>query len=533
MGMKPFDMGVLFDECAERGHHTRVHLDRPFDIAPEGGLDYDIAALAELVDHASGWLAGAGARRGDRVAIVKNNHWDYDLLACAAVRLGSIPAQISAELPPVEVGKLLDRLRPAVLVTTAGLVRRWYDSGVDVTAMASRVLTLDEPVPSGIPLDSVRGVTPPAPRRPAQDEPLVINHTSGTTGVPKLVTHTTGTIIVKLAGLESIRLPVVGVRRDDVLANANSYAHGRTFCWTASVFCLAPRAISILTTSDPNAADPTLRANPPTIVEALPASFVRFRPLLDRLYNPFRNVRLFVSTYDAVHPPTVRAYLAAIRRRSPLWMQGWGQSETGPLTFRFLTRRSLARCEQRYPTTRNLGRPIPMRTRLRLVDPVNFRPVPRGKPGVVLVSTAATCRGYLGEERRWAAKWLGGWFNIGDMAIRRWDGSVLLLDREVDHTGDLSCLEVEDVLEDRLPQAVECVALDVQGSSPLPVVVTADGQLDLHAWERAVDDLPPMAEPVALTWDELPRTGTGKVRRRELMQSLLGAVETAGSGRWT
>ena len=39
---------------------------------------------------------------------------------------------------------------------------------------------------------------------------------------------------------------------------------------------------------------------------------------------------------------SARQFLASSRRRFPVWMQGWGQSETGPLTFRFFTRRALA-----------------------------------------------------------------------------------------------------------------------------------------------------------------------------------------------
>jgi acyl-CoA synthetase (AMP-forming)/AMP-acid ligase II len=64
-------------------------------------------------------------------------------------------------------------------------------------------------------------------------------------------------------------------------------------------------------------------------------------------------------------------------------------------------------------------------------------------------------------------------------------------------------------------------------------VVTADGAVDRAHWKEAVRDLPPLREPVALTWDQVPRTGTGKVRRRELLHRLTGRTGTYGSGRWT
>ncbi|MBN6037812.1 class I adenylate-forming enzyme family protein [Amycolatopsis sp. 195334CR] len=524
--MRPYDMGVLFDECADRGYATRVRLDRPFDIAPDGGIDYGAGELAALVAEVSGWLAAAGTRAGDRVAVLKPNHWDYDLIACAAIRLGAVPAQLSAHLPPEWLAELLRRLKPAVLVTTA-------EHAALGVAFASRVITLDTPEPGAIHVDRVRGHRPPPPRRPDEHAPLVINHTSGTTGLPKLVVHSTSTIVRKLAGLEAVRLPAVGIRRDDTVANASSYAHGRTFCWTAGVFCRAPARIVILSGQHPDAADVLLRRYPPTFVEALPAAFARFRPLLSRLDNPFRDVRVFLSTYDAMHPPVVRDYLHASRRRRPLWIQGWGQTETGPITVRFLTRKSLAVRRERQPATRDLGRAIPLRTRLKVVDPGTFEPLPRGRAGLALTRTPARCLGYVGENQRWQEKHDAGWWNTGDLAVHRRDGRVLLLDREVDTTPGLSCLELEDVLEDRLPGVLECLVLAMPGKDPLPVVVTETGRVDAAEWTGAVHDLPELQPPRVLTWEEIPRTGTGQVRRLALLTMLTGCAETPGTGRWT
>ncbi|MFV0138017.1 AMP-binding protein [Streptomyces sp. HMX87] len=545
--MKPYDMGVLFDACAERGTETRFHLDRPFDIRADAAADdaeirgtgtgdgkteYGIAELAALVQDAAGWLTAAGARHGDRVAIVKDNHWDYDLLACAAVRMGAVPAQLSAHLPGETLATLIQRLKPTVLVTTADVLERSRSSGVDLASAVPVTVALDAALPGTLGPDDVRGHTAARPRRRHDDEPLVINHTSGTTGVPKLVVHSTRTIIGKLARFETVRYPVIGVRRGDTLVNASAFAHGRTFCWTASALCLAPRKIVIISGQAPDLADPVLRAHPPTVMEALPASYVRFRPLTERLDNPFRQVRTFVSTYDAMHPPTIRAYLRASRHRGPVWMQGWGQTETGPLTFRFHTRRSLSARPSR-SSTRNLGRPVPGKTRLRVVDPQTFEPLRPGRAGLVLARTTACALGYVGEADRWSAKRVGPWWNTGDIGVRHRDGTVELLDREVDHTPQLSCLQMEDVLEERLPRAVECVVLGSPGEAPLPVVVTPDGRLEQDTWRRAVHDLPPLRAPVVVTWERVPRTGTGKVRRAALLEQLTGRTETCGTGRWT
>jgi acyl-coenzyme A synthetase/AMP-(fatty) acid ligase len=527
--VRPHDMGTLFDEAAAGGARTVVHLDRPFDIAPRAGTRWTVTELAGLVRATAARLADAGVRRGDRVAIVKGNHWDYDLLACAVVRLGAVPAQLSARLDTADLVTLLERLRPAALVTTSAVLARCRDTAAGEPARI--LVTVDSAAPGAVHLAALDASCPCVPVRRHDDEPLVIHHTSGTTGVPKLVVHSTRTLVHKLARFEAVRYPGIGIRPDDVLANASAYGHGRTFCWTAVVVSLAPAEIVVLTGGDPETADPLLRAHPPTVVEALPASYIRLRPLTTRLDNPFRGVRLYISTYDAVHPPALRAYLTASRRDRPLWMQGWGQTETGPLTFRFHTRRS-ALAPDAETTARRLGRPVPGRTRLRAVDPDSLRPVPRGRLGLLLVRTPALALGYVGEEDRWDAKRVGDWWSTGDMGVHHRDGSVSILDRAADTLPGMSCLRTEDVLEQRLPQALECVILGPPDGDPLPVVVTADGRLDPDAWKQATHGLPALRDPAVLTWDEVPRTGTGKVRRAALARQFTGTAPV-GTGRWT
>nr|WP_244320291.1 MULTISPECIES: class I adenylate-forming enzyme family protein [Streptomyces] len=523
--MRPHDMGTLFDEAAAGGARTVFRLDRPLDIAPDAGTRWSVPELADLVRVSAARLAAAGVRAGDRVAIVKDNHWDYDLLACAAVRVGAVPALLSARLEPATLRTLLERLRPAALVTTSALLAHCRAASPPLR------VTLDAEAPGAVHLAALDAGRPGPPVRRADDAPLVIHHTSGTTGVPKLVVHSTRTLVHKLARFEAVRYPGIGIRRDDVLLNASAYAHGRTFCWTAVVLSTPPAEVVLLTGDDPDTADPLLRAHPPTVVEALPATYVRMRPLTTRLDNPLRRVRLYISTYDAVHPPVLRAYLNATRHARPVWMQGWGQTETGPLTFRFHTRRA-ALARDTDATARRLGRPVPRRTRLRAVDPETLRPVPRGRPGLLLVRTAALALGYVAEDERWDAKRVGDWWSTGDMGVLHRDGSVSVLDREVDSMPGLSCLRTEDLLEERLPEALECVVLGATDGDPLPVVVTADGRLDPGAWKEATNGLPALREPAVLAWDDVPRTGTGKVRRAALARRLTGTGLT-GTGRWT
>ncbi|MET8951161.1 class I adenylate-forming enzyme family protein [Streptomyces sp. NPDC004393] len=531
--MKLLAPGPFFDVLADRGTRARVHLSRPLDMAADGRTTYGIEELAGLVTQAAGRLTGLGVTAGDRVAVIKPNHWDYVLLACAAARIGAVPALISDRLPAETQQVLLKRLDAAALVTTAGTLAAARAAETDLTSFTRRTLTLDAPAPGAVALADVRGHRPPPPQRRPDDAPLAIMHTSGTTGIPKLVTHTTASLIHRIIAAEARRWPMVSTRRDDTVAQVTSYAHGRGLAWTLSVFWLAPREVVILDDHDPQRAEPVLRAHPPTALEAAPAAFVRWQPLATAPDGPFRDVRLFINTFDAVHPPTVRTFLAATRRRLPLWVQVWGQSETGPLTFRCLTRRSVRVSGQRHPATRDLGRPVPGRTRLKVVDPGTLQPVRRGRPGLVMARTRAMCADYVGEPERLRAKSTGGWFATGDLGVATRSSRLLLLDREVDTVPEGSCVEIEDVLHDRPPDVVEAVVLGHANGLPLPVLVTRDGTLDRAEWRRAVTDLPPLGEPTLLPLHQLPLTATGKVRRQELRDRLLDGAPPYGTGHWT
>jgi len=55
---------------------------------------------------------------------------------------------------------------------------------------------------------------------------------------------------------------------------------------------------------------------------------------------------------------------------------------------------------------------------------------------------------------------------------------------------------------------------------PVPVVCTRDDRpLDPERWHHAMTGLPAMAEPVVCRFDDLPRTGTWKIKRVEIAKA--------------
>jgi acyl-coenzyme A synthetase/AMP-(fatty) acid ligase len=534
---KTKNLGALFEAYA--GNPAPVwHLDRPFDIAPQGGRRYDVAGLAHLVADMSGRLYAAGLRRGDRLGIIKENHHDVILLAAAAARIGALPAMITSTYTPVILAKMMERLEPKVIVASGSVLAAAAAEGIALAGPGTRILDIDGAghTPGSVPLADLAGAAiPPEDLRP-DDEPMICTHTSGTTGVPKFVVHSPTTLIGVLTKLETMPLPGLSVRKDDTFASCIAFVHGRAITWTFAQLARPPRKVVVLGGSDPATAAATLAEHPPTIMEACPNIFQRWETLTDTRPELFRDVRAYLNTFDAIHPRTVRKFLALSARRAPVWGQVWGQSETGPVAMGLYSRRKIERSRgDLTPVTSNVGRTIPFVTRLRLVDPQTRRPVGRGQEGLVLVRTKGRCLTYLGEHERHEEKNWDGWWNTGDIGIRSRGGMLRILDREVDIIPGASGIELESILLERLEPATEVIVLGSPGRLPLPVISLSGDATELEpgVWEAATRGLPEMDAPRIIRWEDFPRTGTWKVRRHELRQQVFQTQETFGTGRWT
>lgn len=526
-------LGEVWQSAAERATGQRVIVDRPADIDPDGSTDRDYAGWAALVESASAWLYAAGVRPWDRVAVLKANHLDVTLLASAIARLGAIPATLAWTHTPEFVRAMLTRLDKPFLVADSAQLRSCGLDQEAVATLTTRTITVDRTDRTDVvALDDLRDAPPVPARLRAADEPMMITHTSGTTGIPKLVLHSAESIH-SLALVEAERWPVFGLRAEDTLAYCDPFCHQRMATAMAAVATLTP---NVLMLSDPQSETvrELLLQHRPTIVETLPNIYLHWEKLAAHPARPFGNVRVYINSFDAIHTRTIRTFLQATDRRLPVWVQSWSQTEAGAIVIRPYLRRSVRRVGHRPPPTQVLGWPIPFLCKLRAVDPDTGRPVPRGQAGLIEVSQPGRSLAYVGEQDRHDLKRNGRWWNTGDLGVINRFGAVRLLDREIDRIPGASGLEMEDVLLDRLPDTTEVVVLAVAGGLPVPVLSTTDDvPLDPADWARATADLPAMADPIQIAWSEFPKTATWKIRRVQLREQVLSGAQAVGQGRWT
>jgi acyl-CoA synthetase (AMP-forming)/AMP-acid ligase II len=164
---------------------------------------------------------------------------------------------------------------------------------------------------------------------------------------------------------------------------------------------------------------------------------------------------------------------------------------------------------------------------MRVVDDAGHD-VPRGDVGELAVRGPGLMRGYHGhadDTRRTLNE--DGWLRTGDLARRGRLGLVEFAGRKKDvikHGGySVYALEVERALEehpDVLEAAVVGLPDDVKGEVPVAAVRIAEGatfdESALKQWaDQRLSDYKVPQRIIAV--DDLPRTGTNKVQRKELI----------------
>ncbi len=174
-------------------------------------------ALRERVDALAGGLARLGLRRGDTVAMLLSQRYEFHLIDLAAMTLAGTPFSLYQTLAPEQIRYVLQDAKPRLAFVDEAHVDRFLE--------ASRSLPQDLPVivvdgdgregtlriedieTSGSDFDAEaawRAVTP--------DDLLTLIYTSGTTGPPKGVQLTHRNLIAAARALEQIVQPPEAAR---------------------------------------------------------------------------------------------------------------------------------------------------------------------------------------------------------------------------------------------------------------------------------------------------------------------------------
>ncbi|MDW5329550.1 polyketide synthase [Plantactinospora sp. KLBMP9567] len=469
----------------------------------------------------AGHLVAGGLGRGDRVATYLGDRVEAMEGLLAVCRAGAVGTPLDPRIGGADLAHLLDDSGAAVVITDPPRLRR-LGPLLDRYPGLRVLVTGGEPGGgAGVPLGGpgsgsyeLLATTEPAAPPPDDlglDEVAWMLYTSGTTGVPKGVLSTQRAFLWSVAACCAPALDLTATDRVLwPLPLFHTMSHSLCLVAVTAVGATA-RIVDGLAAGDVLA---ELRREPYTVLAGVPTLYHHLVEAARTDGGGVPAPRACLVSGAAADASLVTAFEETFG--VPL-LDSYGSTETcGPITTNWLT-------GTRVPGS--CGLPV-LGLTVRLVDPGGLDAAP-GQEGEVWVSGPNLMVGYHNQPEATAAVLRDGWYRTGDLARRDRSGFLTMTGRlnELIIRGgeNIHPADIEAVL--RRVSGVAEVAVagrpdDALGEVPVAYLVADSGGIDpRHALERCRSELPPFKVPVQLyEVAALPRTGSGKVRRRALRE---------------
>jgi len=508
---------------------------------PEGDAvrcDGESLSWSELVRRSHGvarLLLDAGLERGDRVAVLLPRSLHVAVAFYGVYAAGGALVPIDPKAPAEPVIRVLRATGAKQLITTPAprrddLLRQALATCPALEHVVG--LSLDEPSRAvrTTPWSAVRDLaddTPPAVPVGGLDTSY-IQHTSGSTGAPKLIRHTHASA---LAFVEWA-VDEYGLGAEDRLSNHSSH---HTCFATFDYYAAAKVAATTVVFTH---ADLLMPASLAALVVdegisvwySVPTALIQMllRGGLDeRDWRRLRWILFAGETFPEKH-------LHALMRRLPdtRFSHVYGSTEVNVCTCYHLP------AVEDVPSPLPIGRPC-SNARALVVDDEG-EPVAPGETGELLIHGSTVMSGYWGDpernrtalaERPAAGGLVEPWYATGDRVRELEDGNLAFggrADLQVKVRGHrVELEEVEQALLalDPVLEAVTCTAPDGEGSVVIRGAVVVDAGVGADVSRRSLQaalraHLPPHAVPAELKIvGALPRTPTGKVDRKRVAET--------------
>jgi long-chain acyl-CoA synthetase len=491
--------------------------------------------LDEQSDALASALLANGFSRGDRLAVYLQNVPQFVLAMVATWKAGGVMVSINPMSRTRELTYLLQDSGAKVLVSLEALydeVARDVVPGTSVelvltTSELEHQTRNDERLFKGISKQRHEGTTDlaelvaqhrgevPPPVELAPDDVAFLTYTSGTTGVPKGAMNTHRNVVF-----------TAQVYRDWV-----RFAEGGSVFGVAPLFhitglighvavsLLAPMPLVLAYRFEPQVVlDAFLEHRPTCTIGAITA----LNALLASPAFTKDHFSSFTSVYSggaAISPTAERRFLEATGKQVH---NAYGLTETtSPMTVTPFGSPSPVD-----PTSGALSVGVPAPNTVVRIQDDDGTDLPIGEVGEIVADGPQVVAGYWGKPDETAANLPGGALRSGDVGFMNADGWVFIVDRKKDMINASGYKvwprEVEDVLAEHpavRESAVVGVPDEKRGETVKAFVslkagttVTPD-ELIAHCKQRMAAYKYPRQVVVI---DELPKTVTGKILRREL-----------------
>jgi cyclohexanecarboxylate-CoA ligase len=461
-----------------------------------------LARRAAAAAHA---LERAGVGRGDVVSFQLPNWWEFVALYLATVRLGAVANPLMPIFRRRELAFMLRLAESRVLIAPERF--RGFDHGALARELAAELPGLRR---VGLDFGSPReAFLSGALLEP--DDVTQLLYTSGTTGEPKGVLHTSNTLLSAVC--EFVRHMDLG--KTDVIFMPSPLAHQLGFMYGMLMALVLGVPLVLIDVWRP--------ARAAQLIEAHGATFgYASTPFLSDLVEGnarLRSLRVFASAGAPIPPAVVQA---ARKRLGLAVAASFGMTECGTVT---CTPDDGSRADE------SDGRAL-ANGEVRVVLP-DGREAPCGEEGALQVRGASLFVGYLKRPQLYQVN-AEGWFDTGDLARIDAEGYIRICGRSKDviiRGGEnIPVVEIEAALyriaavadaalvamPDARLQERACAFVTLRSGKRLDLAALCDHLqaegFSKHFWPERLELLA-----------EMPRTPTGKIQKfvlRELAKNL-------------
>lgn len=484
--------------------------------------------LDRIVTRMAAGLASLGVDKSEVVSCQLPNWWQMTALHLACARIGTILNPLMPIFRERELGFMLGHAHSRVLVVPKVF------RGFDYAAMAQglrgelpdlrHVLViggegenafeqfLDDPWEERADTQALF-----AERRLGGDDVVQLLYTSGTTGEPKGVLHTSNTLWANVRPFaERLHL-----NADDVILMASPMAHQTGFLYGLMMPIYLQTTAVLQDVWDPLYAVKIIAAEKPTFTMASTPFLADLLGVAPKHRQELASLRMFASAGAPIPGALVERAGTAMNTKI---ISAWGMTENGAVT----TTRPEDDPERAIHTD---GLALPW-TEVRVVDDQG-QELPRGSEGNLMTRGASLFVGYLKRPELYGVD-QEGWFATGDLARMDEDGYIRITGRTKDVVirggENIPVAEIENLLY-RHP-AISSVALvgcpdERLGERVCAYVTLKEGHAELSLKDAVTFLLEQRLTKTYLpeyleVLPDLPRTPSGKIQKFKLRDQAKG-----------
>lgn len=482
---------------------------------------FTYAELDTAVNYAANHLASRGVRKGDRVALLSHNNYEFVVMHFAIARLGAILVPINFMLNAAEVAYILDHSEAVGLIVEDALLQTALSAleGLNLRLAVRAVITdraetiADDWQNVNNWINAGDGTVPDIDL--AEDEPVHIMYTSGTESRPKGATLSTRNLVAQYVSC------IIGgeMSAEDIEIHALPLFHcAQLHCFLMPGLYLGAKNF-LLPGADPTLILEMIEREGATKLFCPPTVWISLlrHPDFER-----RDLTSLIKGYYGASIMPVEIVKELARRLPQLRLFNfYGQTEMSPNA-------CVLKPEDQMRKLGAAGRPV-VNVETGIVDE-DDRPVPAGVVGEIVHRGPQVMMGYWKDPQRTAEAFRNGWFHSGDLGVMDEEGYLTVVDRKKDmiKTGgeNVASREVEEIIYQH-PAVAEAAVIGMPDPKWIERVtavvvlragsVLTEDALIAHCRQRMAAFKTPKS---VIFLPDLPRNASGKLLKRELRQLL-------------